>query len=90
MENSIKHTYHIDGMSCEGCATTVKNKLSDSPGVTSVQIDLSKKEAEIISSQAISFDKLDEALSNTGYTIFEKPNHLDKKTEVKKGGSCCD
>jgi copper chaperone len=75
-------------MSCGGCATTVKNKLSDAPGVTSVQIDLSKKEAEIISSQVISVDKLEEALSNTGYTISEKANHLDKKTEAK-GGSCC-
>ncbi len=71
MENLIKHTYHISGMSCGGCATTVKNKLSATAGVTSVQVDLTKKEAEITSSQAIKADKLQEALSNTGYTISE-------------------
>jgi copper chaperone CopZ len=71
MENSIKHTYRINGMSCEGCATTVKNKLSAAPGVTSVQVDLVKKEAEITSSQVLKADKLQEALNKTGYTISE-------------------
>ncbi len=76
MENSIKHTYHIDGMSCGGCATTVKNKLSAVSGVTSVQVDLAKKEAEITSSQTINADKLQEALSNTDYTISELRNAI--------------
>jgi copper chaperone CopZ len=71
MENSIKHTYHVSGMSCGGCVATVKNKLSAAPGVTSVTIDLVKKEAEITSSQAIKANQLQEALSNTGYTISE-------------------
>ncbi len=71
MENSIKHTYHIGGMSCGGCAATVKNRLSAAPGVTSVSIDLGKKEAEIISSAVIKADTLQEALKNTHYTIAE-------------------
>ncbi len=71
MENSIKHTYHIGGMSCAGCATAVKNKLSAALGVTSVQVDLAKKEAEITSLQAIEADELQETLGNTGYTISE-------------------
>ena len=71
MENSIKHTYHIGGMGCGGCAATVKNKLTAAPGVTSVQVDLAKKQAEITSSLALKADKLQEALNNTGYTIAE-------------------
>ena len=71
MENSIKHTYHIGGMSCSGCATTVQKKLSSAPGVTSVKVDLGKKEAEISSSQVIGIDTLQKTLSNTGYTIAE-------------------
>ncbi|MGV8944933.1 MAG: heavy-metal-associated domain-containing protein [Lutibacter sp.] len=72
MENSIKHTYHIGGMSCGGCVTTVKNKLSAAPGVTAVQVDLGKKEAEITSSAIITADTLQEALKNTHYTISER------------------
>ncbi len=67
MESSVKHTYHIGGMSCGGCATTVKNKLSAAPGVTFVHVDLAKEEAEIISSVVIKADTLQDALKNTNY-----------------------
>lgn len=71
MENSIKHIYHIGGMSCGGCVATVINKLSAATGVTTVQIDLAKKEAEITSSAVIKADTLQDALKNTHYTITE-------------------
>jgi len=76
MENSLKHTYHIDGMTCGGCVNTVKNKLATTTGVTSVQVDLAKKEAEITSSQVIKVNTLQEALSDTGYTISELRNQI--------------
>ena len=71
MENSIKHTYHIGGMSCGGCVTSVKNKLSAAPGVISVSVDLGKGEAEITSSEVIKAHELQDALKNTPYTITE-------------------
>ena len=71
MENLIKHTYHIDGMSCGGCVATVKNKLSSATGVSAVEVNLAKKEAEITSSQVIKADILQQALSNTHYKITE-------------------
>lgn len=71
MENSIKHTYHIGGMSCGGCVAAVKSKLSEAPGVTSVTVDLANKQAEITSSSAIKADTLQNALKNTHYTISE-------------------
>ncbi len=71
MENSIKHTYHIGGMSCGGCVSAVKQKLSGVFGVTSVNVDLGKKEAEITSSQEIKTDMLQHAFHNTHYTISE-------------------
>jgi len=76
MENLTKHIYHINGMSCGGCAATVKNILSAAPGITSVHVDWAKKEAEITSSQLINADKLQEALSDTGYTISELQNSM--------------
>jgi copper chaperone CopZ len=71
MENSIKHTFHIGGMSCGGCVATVKSKLSAAPGVTSVQVDLAKKQAEITSFAVIKANTLQDALKNTNYTIEE-------------------
>ena len=71
MENSIVHTYHIGGMTCGGCATAVKNKLSAAAGVISVKVDLAKKEAEITSTVLIKAETLQDALKNTHYTISE-------------------
>ncbi len=71
MEKSLRHTYHIGGMSCGGCVSTVKQKLSSVPGVTSVTVNLGKKEAEITSSEEIKTDTLRSAFSNTHYTISE-------------------
>ncbi len=75
MEKLISHTYHIGGMSCGGCVSTVKQKLSGVPGVKSVTVDLPRKEAEITSSEEIETDTLWHAFSNTHYTISElNPN----------------
>lgn len=72
MENSIKHTYQIGGMTCGGCVAGVKQKLSAVAGVVSVTVDLTKKEAEITSAQDIKTEILRNALSNTNFTISEK------------------
>ena len=71
MKNSIAHTYHIGGMSCGGCVSSVKQKLANVLGVTSVTVDLARKEAEIISVEEIDTDTLRSAFSNTHYTISE-------------------
>ena len=71
MEKPFTHTYHIGGMSCGGCVSTVKQKLSSVPGVTSVTVNLGKKEAEITSSEEIKTDTLRSAFNNTHYTISE-------------------
>ena len=71
MEKSLTHSYHIGGMSCGGCVSAVKQKLSSVPGVTSVTVDLGKKEAEISSSEELKTDTLRHAFSNTHYTISE-------------------
>jgi copper chaperone CopZ len=71
MEKSLTHTYHIGGMSCGGCVSTVKQKLSGVHGVTSVTVDLGKKEAEITSSEEINTETLRRTFSNTHYTISE-------------------
>lgn len=71
MEKSIKHTYHIGGMSCSGCVATVQEKLLSVDGVTSVTVDLAMKEAEITSSKPLNADMLQQSLNHTHYTIVE-------------------
>ena len=71
MEKSVTHTYHVSGMSCVGCAATVKNKLSAIPEISSVKVDLGMQQVEITSSQLIKITMLQDVLSATSYTICE-------------------
>jgi len=71
MENSINHTYHVGGLHCEVCASTVQNLLAAVPGVTSVKVDLEKKQAVITSAELNKTDTLQNALSTTHFTIEE-------------------
>ena len=71
METSIIHTYHVAGLHCGSCASTVQNLLAAVPGITSVKVNLEKKQAEISSSELNNIDTLQNALSTTHYTIEE-------------------
>jgi len=43
----MKHTYHIHGMTCNGCRNHVEQKLSKIEGVLSASVNLEKAEAII-------------------------------------------
>ena len=43
----MKHTYHIHGMSCNGCRNHVEETLSKVEGVNAVEVNLEKSEAVI-------------------------------------------
>ena len=76
MEKATLHTYHIGGMSCGGCAATVKQILSNVNGVTAVKVDLGSKKAEITSSHLINISDLRDALGRNSYTISELKDHV--------------
>jgi len=43
----MKHTYHIHGMTCNGCRSHVEETLSKIQGVNKVSVNLEKAEATI-------------------------------------------
>lgn len=67
----MTHTYHIDGMSCDGCRNHVEQALSKVYGVNGVSVNLQKSEAVIEMPTHIPLEKFQEALKNNGgnYTI---------------------
>ena len=71
MEKLIANTYHIDGMTCGGCVSSVKQTLAGVPGVKSVTVDLGKKQAVITSSEEIDTDTFRRAFNNTHFTMSE-------------------
>ncbi len=86
----MKHTYHIHGMTCNGCRNHVESILSKVEGVTSATVDLQKSEATIQMENHIPIETFQEALKNDGgrYSIHKTGEHhhaSEKKQEPTKG-----
>ncbi|WP_298237862.1 MauE/DoxX family redox-associated membrane protein [uncultured Algibacter sp.] len=67
----MKHTYTVTGMTCNGCKTSVEEKLSNIEGITHVTVNLEKAEALIEMTKHISIETLQNAISGK-YKISEK------------------
>ena len=84
----MKHTYHIQGMTCNGCRTHVEETLSKIEGVRNASVDLEKAEAIIEMEQHIDIKTLQKSLPEK-YSISEKPMVMmaetSKETKSKLG-----
>ncbi len=85
----MKHTYHIHGMTCNGCRGHVEAILSNIDGVTNATVNLEKTEAVIEMESHIALETLSEALKNDGgrYSIHNVGEHVHtpKKEAQPKG-----
>ncbi|WP_299381747.1 heavy metal translocating P-type ATPase [uncultured Lacinutrix sp.] len=89
----MKHTYHIHGMTCNGCRSHVEDTLSKVKGVLIATVDLEKAEATIEMDSHIALETFQEALKNDGgrYSIHHLGDHNHAKdnsntsVEIKKG-----
>lgn len=87
----MKHTYHIHGMTCNGCRSHVEETLSKVKGVSKASVNLEKAEATIEMEQHISLETFQQALKDDGarYSIHnngEHHHHPETKKEKKSSG----
>ncbi len=87
----MKHTYHIHGMTCNGCRTHVEDSLGKVDGVSNAYVNLEKAEATIEMESHIPIEKFQDILKKDGgtYTIHEDggQHHThEKKGETKSKG----
>ncbi len=86
----MKYTYHIKGMSCNGCRAHVEKSLSGIHGVQKAAVDLEKAEAVIDMEAHIPFAVFQQALTNDGgrYSIYlpgMEPAAEKEEIEVPQG-----
>ena len=86
----MKDSYHIHGMTCNGCRNHVEETLSKVDGVSKAMVALEKAEATIEMESHIPIERFQEALKNDGgrYSIHilgEHHHSPDKKEEKPKG-----
>jgi len=72
----MKSILQISGMTCEGCKSSVENKLSSLDGIDNVQVDLARGQAVIYSKNPISFSSIKEILPPKYSLINEEGNNL--------------
>lgn len=87
----MKHTYHVHGMTCDGCRNHVEETLSNVKGVSNVKVDLEKAEAIIEMEQHVPIMLLQEALKNDGdkysiHNLGEHHHHSEHKKQEKIKG----
>jgi cation transport ATPase len=67
----MKHTYKIEGMTCNSCTASVEKYINALEYVTNVSVHLEKGEAEVTMDRHITTDVLKNALPEK-YTLSEK------------------
>lgn len=87
----MKHTYHIHGMTCNGCRNHVEETLSKVKGISNVTVDLEKAEASIEMEQHVPLAVFQEALKNDGgrysiHNVGEHHHHPETKQQEKATG----
>jgi len=72
-DDEMKHTYHIHGMTCNGCRSHVEETLSKVEGVSKASVNLEKKEATIEMASHIPIETFQDALKKDGgsYSIHK-------------------
>lgn len=69
----MQQTYTIQGMTCNGCLNSVKNRLLQSPDITAVDIDLSSDKTILTQTTSIPVQTLQNTLGEGKYTITATP-----------------
>ena len=83
----MKTTFKISGMTCNGCRSTVENKLSSLDGIDNVQVDLNNGEAIVYSKNPISFSLISNSLPSKYKVISKrdaKDNMIIKSSKIKQ------
>lgn len=78
----MKSILQISGMTCEGCKSSVENKLGLIDGVDDVQVDLARGEVVIYSKDPVSFTLVKEILPAKYSLINEEDLNLDTNGDL--------
>ena len=86
----MEHTYHIQGMTCNGCRKHVEETLSNVEGVTHASVDLEKAEAIIEMESHLPIEIFQRALKEDGGRYYIHPqghfHNIRKEMEQKQIG----
>lgn len=68
-EATATHTYRVQGMSCEHCVASVREEVSELPGVTAVDVDLASGRLVVTGPDAGAEAAIRAAVETAGYEL---------------------
>ncbi|HJC28596.1 MAG TPA: heavy-metal-associated domain-containing protein [Candidatus Dietzia intestinipullorum] len=66
---SATATFTVSGMTCGHCVASVKEEVSEIPGVSSVEVDLETGRLVVVSPDAVDPAAVRDAVDEAGYTV---------------------
>ena len=66
---SVTTTYTVDGMTCGHCAASVREEISEIPGVENVDVTVGTGAVVVTSSAALEGNSVSDAVTEAGYTL---------------------
>jgi len=72
--NSATVTFHVEGMTCEACATHIQSELMKVPGVRNASVSYAKSQVKVTTdaSSPPSRESLIEAVNRAGYKVVDE------------------
>jgi copper ion binding protein len=79
-----KKTYSVEGMTCQGCVSSVETKLGKIDGVEKYKVDLDKGEAVVeYDPEKVKSDDIEKEFEGTSYTVTEKESKSESDKQDK-------
>ncbi len=69
MNQQTNFKVKLSGLHCQACQKLTKMMIEKISGVTSVEVDLDKSEAQVTADREISLEELKKALEMTNYQV---------------------
>lgn len=66
---SASSTFTVSGMTCEHCVASVKEEVSEIPGVTAVEVDLESGRLVVVAPDPVDPALVRAAVDDAGYTV---------------------
>lgn len=64
--------FHVEGMHCDGCASTLQSVLSDQPGVEDAAVSFNDRQARVIFDASVTNEgRLASEIQGAGFKIAE-------------------
>ncbi len=78
-------TYSVEGMTCQGCVSSVETKLGKINGVQKYEVDLEKGEAVVeFDPEKVKSDDIEKEFEGTSFKVTVKETETEKDTNEQE------